>query len=94
MNAHLNEYDIENAGWVRNQTDWYFYSSRGRETQLHFKWETGASVPIEAITLRVNGQYVGKVFNGHTGLLDLSLLEGKIDRFTSLEFAKAMKPLL
>lgn len=91
--TELNKNDLTDAGWVVDSPDLYFYSKRGRDTLLKASCPREDS-PIETIDLRICGREAGRVYSRATGMVDLGLLEGKMDIFSALEFARAIKPLL
>lgn len=98
MLVNLASYQLlTDAGWIHIQStrDWYFYSSISRTTYLHMVCDASTgSVTIESITLNVNGQMVGKVYDSSIGIANWGMLESKsLGSIISIDFRRAVKPL-
>lgn len=93
IKAEYDKNELQDAGWVVDAPDLCFYSRRGRDTMLKATCQMEGG-PIEHIVLRIFGREIGRVYSQTTGFLDLGLLESKLDIFSTLDFKRAIKPLL
>lgn len=88
---------FEDLGWRKTvgSDDWFFYSSASSATFLQMNCESGSgSVRIKSISLRLNGQLVGKIFDDTDGHEKLNLLDTKgLGTTVADEFRRALKPL-
>lgn len=88
---------FEDLGWKRSfgSDDWIFPSSMTSETYLHMVCEPSSkAIQIKSITLRVNGQLVGKIFDDTGGSETVNLMDARgLGARVADEFRRAIKPL-
>lgn len=86
--------ELDTAGWKFDGKDWHFNSSCGKQTSLHAGVsDSGGNSEIETITLMINHQYFGRIFDRRTGTLNWALLDSpKLVEMIATEFRFALKP--
>jgi hypothetical protein len=86
--------ELETAGWAFDGKDWRYNSSRGNHLGLQAAVsDSGGNTDIESITLLINHQYFGRLFDRRTGTLNWNLLDSpKLVEAVATEFRFALKP--